>query len=211
MKKLLLTCILLVGIIFISGCVGEEKTNSKTSTDSQTSVDSQASEPLIKPSDLPKGYYSSEYTTYAVSKGESFEIRPNFEYYYIINQDDEYEGDIPKGKKRVATSFHVTNDDSSIQMNVLIFESDSSSRLKEHISEMEELLIGTECDTETNLVGDNSILMLVAWQAVLTFTSKNYVVSIDMRTHTSEKEAIQKEIMRKEILKVAKAIESKLD
>ena len=201
-----------MGIIFISGCVGEEKINSKTSTDSQTSIDSQASEPLIKPSDLPKGYYSSEYTTYAVSKGESFEIRPNFEYYYIINQDNEYEGDIPKGEKRVATSFHVTNDDSSIQMNVFILESDSSSKLKEWISEMGELVIGvTECDTETNVVGDNSILVLTEWQAALTFTSKNYVVSIGMRD-LSEKEAMQKKaIMRKEILKVAKAIESELD
>lgn len=237
MKKLLLICILLVGLIFISGCIGENKTNSKTSTDSHTSIDLQTSEPLIRASDLPKGYYCDSYTTYAIPQFESFEIRPNFNYNYIINSKNEYEGDIPKGKKRIATRFRVTNDDSNIQTNVLILESDSNSKLKEYISEMESVAIRLkdaseqtnirrggnlrEIEVETDLVGDNSILKLESHKfvdesgdeylhgvtAYLTFTSKNYVVSIS----GSDANAIEEETMRKETLKVAKAIESKLD
>ena len=240
MKKLLLICVLLVGIIFISGCIGEKKINSKTSTDSHTSIDSQTSEPLIRASDLPKGYYCDSYTTYTIPQFESFEIRPNFNYNYIINSKNEYEGDIPKGKKRIATRFRVTNDDSNIQMNVLILESDSNSKLKEYISELESVAIRLkdaseqtnsrsilrggdlrEIEVETDLVGDNSILTLKSHKSVdesgdeylygvsacLTFTSKNYVVSIS----GSDANAREKETMRKETLKVAKAIESKLD
>ena len=73
MKKLLLICILLVGLIFISGCVGEEKTNSKTSTESQINQSSDNNQPsdtqspdlIIKPSDVPRlnlaSYYSISY------------------------------------------------------------------------------------------------------------------------------------------------------
>ena len=87
-------------------------------------------------------------------------------------------------------------------MNVVILESDSSSRLKEYISEIEEHYISKKLGLiETNLVGDNSILIE---GAVLTFTFKNYVITIQTQVH-------EKETVRKETLKVAKAIESGLD
>lgn len=209
-KKILLICILIVSMIFISGCIGEEKTDTGTPTSSQISIDSQTSDLLIKPSDLPKGYYTSEYTTYAISNGESFEIRPNFNYYDSINSDDKYEGDIPKGKKRVVTSFRVTNDDNSIRrIDVIICESDSSSRLKElieyYISESKKAYGSKERGLiETNLVGDNSFLVLSGSSANLIFTFKNYLITI-------QTQAYGKGPVREETLKVAKAIERGLD
>lgn len=211
-SKILLICILIVSMIFISGCISEEKTDTGTPTSSQISIDSQTSDLLIKPSDLPKGYYTSEYTTHAISKGESFEIRPNFDYFESVNSDDKYEGDIPKGKKRVATSFRVTNDDNSIQrIGVGILESDSSSRLKEFIeyysSETKKVYGSKERYLiETNLVGDNSYLVLSESpdNANLVFTFKNYLITIDTQ-------AYGKGPVREVTLKVAKAIERGLD
>lgn len=225
MKKLLLICILLVGLIFISGCIDEEKTNPKTSTDSHTSMDSQTSEPLIKPSDLPKGYYSSEYTTYAISQGESFEIR-NFGIGSYSSSKNKYEGDVPIGKKRIATGFRLNNYDNNIQMSVSISELDSNSGLKEYISEMESAMLEKEKEysttmhpdlftVETSSVGDYSLQYSYELYdefsdeykgdvGVFVFCSKNYLVGIS--TQPSEKETI-----RKETLKVAKAIESILD
>jgi hypothetical protein len=210
-RKILLICILIVSITFISGCIGEEKTDTGTQTSSQISIDSQTSDLLIKPSDLPKGYYTSEYTTYAISKGDSFEIRPNFNYYDSINSDDKYEGEIPKGKKRVVTAFRVTNDDNSIQsIDVIICESDSSSRLKEfmeyYISEKKQYGSKERELIETNLVGDNSVLVLAELpeRAYLTFTFKNYLITIQTQAH-------EKETVREVTLKVAKAIERGLD
>ena len=56
-----------MGLIFISGCVGEERTNSKTSTESQINQpsDTQSPDLIIKPSDVPRlnlaSYYSISY------------------------------------------------------------------------------------------------------------------------------------------------------
>jgi PBP1b-binding outer membrane lipoprotein LpoB len=38
MKKVSVICLLVVGIILIYGCLGEEKTKSKTSTSSESSI-----------------------------------------------------------------------------------------------------------------------------------------------------------------------------
>jgi len=47
MKKLSVICLLVVGIILISGCIDEEKTNSKTSTSSQSSINETSTSPSI--------------------------------------------------------------------------------------------------------------------------------------------------------------------
>ncbi|KAF5419245.1 MAG: hypothetical protein C5S44_11170 [Candidatus Methanocomedens sp.] len=52
MKKLLVICILIVGIILISGCIDGEKTNSKTSTSSQSSMNETSKETSASPSIL---------------------------------------------------------------------------------------------------------------------------------------------------------------
>ncbi|HUV83487.1 MAG: hypothetical protein E4G94_08525 [ANME-2 cluster archaeon] len=58
MKKLSVICLLVAGIILISGCIDGEKTNSKTSTSSQSSINETSASPSISIS-LPSDNYSS--------------------------------------------------------------------------------------------------------------------------------------------------------
>ncbi len=50
MKKLSVICLFVVGIILISGCIDEEKTNSKTLTSSQSSMNETPKETSASPS-----------------------------------------------------------------------------------------------------------------------------------------------------------------
>jgi hypothetical protein len=62
MKKLSVICLLVVGIILISGCIDEEKTNSKTLTSSQSSMNETPKETSASPSmsiSSPSDNYSS--------------------------------------------------------------------------------------------------------------------------------------------------------
>ena len=220
MKKSLLIYILVLGIIFISGCISDERADSKISTDFQSS------EPLIKLSDLPKGYYSSGYMTYAISQGDSFEVA-NFDISSYSNSKNEYEGNIPIGKKRIATVFQLNNGDNSTKIGVSILEFDSNSGLKEYISEMESRVIEKEKEystmdpdffkVETSSVGDYSLQYFYKMYdefseeytgdvGILIFCSKNYLVWASTSTQPGERETI-----RKETLKVAKAIASRLE
>jgi hypothetical protein len=55
MKKLLLYCILIVGIVFIAGCIGEEKTDADTPASHQNNQESddQTTDSILRPSDVP--------------------------------------------------------------------------------------------------------------------------------------------------------------
>ena len=228
MKKLLLTCILILSIIFISGCTSEEKTNSETN--------SHTSDLLIRPSDLPKGYYSSEYTTFAISQGNSFTIQNYGSGSDIFNSENMYEGDIPSGKKRISTAFKLSNNENNIPMNVFIYEFDSNSGLQDYLSSVEleykKVIeqkekrwdsnisnLSHEYDLETNLVGDYSAQCTYFEQiddefiamGSLYFYYKNYLVHILVQQSGDGEGKAQKETIQKETLKVAKAIKSGLD
>ena len=198
MKKKMVISILIIGIVLISGCTSEEKTNLKSS------IDSQSSELLIKPSDLP-GYLIRDYTTYAISKGNSFDIGPNNllgdfgAAKQYINSDNEYEGDIPEGKKRIATAFSVAKEDKSHSKVIFIFESDSNSGWKEYFSTWESIYTEGGVELKTNFVGDNSILIE---NSTLCFTLKKYVVFII--SYSSSRDG-------NENIEVAKAIEKGLN
>ena len=204
MKQKMVISILIIGIVLISGCTSEEKTNSKSS------IDSQSSEPLIKPSDLPKGYLISDYTTYAISKGDFVDIN-----YSSLNSnskifgayadsDNEYEGDIPEGKKRISTSFLVAKEDKSHLTAIFIQELDSNSGLEEYFSTMESIYTEGGVELKTNFVGDNSIMIQNSY---LWFTSKNYLVYI----YSGYSDASSNSMYGDEIIEVAKAIEKGLN
>ena len=73
MKKLLIICILIVSIIFISGCTSDDKTNSETLTDSQSNQQSDSKTPdlILKSSDVPRLNLAS---SYSISYPESSEL-----------------------------------------------------------------------------------------------------------------------------------------
>ncbi|MCE8429758.1 MAG: hypothetical protein J5U19_15405, partial [Candidatus Methanoperedens sp.] len=68
MKKLSVISLLVVGIILISGCIDEEKTNSKTSTSSESSINKTSKEtsavPEISEPELIPGEFDINITSY---------------------------------------------------------------------------------------------------------------------------------------------------
>ena len=68
MKKLSVICLLVVGIILISGCIDGEKTNSKTSTSSQSSMNETSKEtsavPDLSQPELMSGEFDINITSY---------------------------------------------------------------------------------------------------------------------------------------------------
>ena len=93
MKKLSVICLLVVGIIFISGCIDGEKTNSKTSNSSQLSMNETSNETSASPSisiPSPLDNYSSasvpEISQPELIPGE-FEINIT-SYYFVYLRDN---------------------------------------------------------------------------------------------------------------------------
>ncbi|MCK4938150.1 MAG: hypothetical protein KAR85_06065 [Methanosarcinales archaeon] len=80
MRKLLTICLLVAGIILISGCIDEEKTNSETSTISQSSIN----EPLMEISASPSISISSPSDNYSSAELLTF-VERMFTYPGIMN------------------------------------------------------------------------------------------------------------------------------
>ena len=211
MKKLLIICILIVGIVLVSGCTSEEKTNSE----------SQSNDPLINPTTLLKGYKSVEYKSYAMSEMVSFDAQLDLNVYGM----EQYEGEIPNGKKRVATIFTLRKDDDEYStFFVIIRESDSNLKFKEmfdvkhqYFSEMYPSNIMPNV-IETNIIGDYSTLIShypednpedyqmdrksssdEFFGTQLYFTHKNYIITIQTK-------GPNKDECRTESMKLANAI-----
>ena len=74
MKKLLLIYILILGIIFIAGCIGEEKIDTETPTSHQINQesDTQITDSILKPSDVPGLALDPNYEFLAVPKNMLF-------------------------------------------------------------------------------------------------------------------------------------------
>lgn len=206
MKRLLIICILIVSIIFISGCTSEDKINSETSTYSQSSGS------LINPTNLLKGYYSSNYKTYATSNANSFEYRPDSSISW--GDINEYSGEVPSGMKRVRTIFILENEDGSIKIEADIFEYDSNANVKEMISKAGDQFDAWGASTTRDLVGDCSFQVSGyasennddVSMSTLFFSVDNILVLLE-----SSGKGISEEKIEKETLKVAKAINDKID
>ena len=147
MKKLLLICIIIVGIVFIAGCIGGEKvTDSKSSTDSQTNQKSDVQIPdfILKSSDLPSGfvYYNSlkaailksdyclikDISDGSLQKKNGYSTKP-YQYGDLGTDYRDYMGSI----------MYVLNDKGQIKKSVKVdyYIFDSSEGLKEHIEKIE--------------------------------------------------------------------------
>jgi hypothetical protein len=200
MKKLLIICILIVSIIFISGCTSEDKTKSETSTYSQSSGS------LINPTNLLEGYYSSNYKTYATYNANSY-----IPFSSMTGGDiSEYSGEVPTGMKRIRTNFILENEDSSIKIEADILEFDSNANVKEMISQIGDQMDAGGASTTRDLVGDYSVQYSEQVSSnslsVIYFSADNILVRL-----TSGGEGISKEKIEIETLKVAKAIKGKID
>ncbi|MCG7849663.1 MAG: hypothetical protein MIO93_10855 [ANME-2 cluster archaeon] len=134
MKKILIISILIIGIVFISGCTSEDNTKSETSTSTQSNQesDSQNSELIIKPSDVPELRLLS-YQYFAYPKSESWVevITPH------AVPGKYYEDTLPIGY-RYAGQLSTWGDDSGRRVNFVLAKYDSNSGFLDHFNEIKQ-------------------------------------------------------------------------
>jgi hypothetical protein len=197
-QKKLLVSLLIVVTIITTFCIDDKRK-------------SQAPDPLIKLSDLPIGYYYNEYTTGAIPKAKSFKISSDFSQSILHNDFQEYYGKIPIDRKRISTIYKLYNNNSSIDMLVYIYEFDSDSGFEEFFSNMEgNYRYCKDYTMTTNLIGCHSILMVIEPEYyVLQFNIKNYLIMIF--GDSTDRHDFGNDTIQEEMLKVAEAIEIKLD
>ena len=98
MSKLLIICILIVSVIFLSGCTTDEQASSDISTSSQSNQesDTQNLELIIKQSDVP-GLTLSSSEFYAVSKSTPDIFKDFLDKRGINEANETLKGMIPMG------------------------------------------------------------------------------------------------------------------
>lgn len=198
-QKKMLVSLLIVVTIITTFCIDDKRK-------------SQAPDPLIELCDLPIGYYYDEYTTGAIPKNKSFKISSDFFQSYPVYDVHEYYGDISMDYKRISTEYKLYNNNSSIDMLVYIYESDSDSGFEEYFSGMELNYRSWKEDytITTNLIGCHSLLMVIEPEYyVLQFNIKNYLIMIF--GDSTDRHDFENNTIQEEMLKVAEAIEIKLD
>lgn len=228
MKKLLLTCILIVGIIFITGCIGEEKTNTGTLTSSQISQesDTQAPDLIIKPSDVP-GRTLTEYFFIGFPKSTIYSC----EYRSLLSTESgevKYKDVLPLGTRNVG-QLSSWSDESGRSIVVVLRKYDSNSGFKDEKVERSNRFAVDIDDFKQNTqaykdvgrdigdanIGDCSIYKCLpiypdrpdyqpdVKNTFLTFIYGNYLVNVIV---VDEKDKSVNEAIR-----IAKIIESELD
>ena len=222
MKKLLLICILIMSIIFITGCIGEEKPDTETLSTSQNNQqsNSQTTELLLKQNDL-SGHALTSY---------SFKAYPKVTEFYSNNQNflTKYSDILPEGKRNVGQSmeWHQMTDQ-RLTVTVDLTKCDSNSGFEDYLElienimheslneldskEKEEFITGYGFEEGNPDIGDHSYYKSMAYGGPstgiyatgLTFYYKNYLCHITVLD--------AKDKSKNEAIRIAKIIESRLD
>ena len=129
MKKLLIICILIVSIVFITGCTSNEQANSEISSDYQTIQKSDTPDLIIKSSDV-SGLSLVDYKFYSVSKSGFYDGESRG-----INSK-EYTDALPLGNRNVG-GCSIWKDESGRGVAVDIHKYDSDSGFNKEINELE--------------------------------------------------------------------------
>ena len=118
MKKLLLTCILIMSIIFIAGCIGDEKTDAGTPASHQINQESdgQTTDSILKPSDIP-GLTLDRHEFWAVPKNML----------YVCNETGRtsYTNTLPMGYRNVGEDSQ-WRDQSGREVRIILNKYDSA-------------------------------------------------------------------------------------
>lgn len=215
MKKLSVGCIIFVGVILISGCIGGEKTSSETSQVSPTTQqsDTQNHDLILKLSDLPEGFKFDNYNSknYAVPKScvvNYWNASPGCEI-------REYHDNLPIGNRLFGSKLgYFDNYGRGIDVDYEIY--DTNAGLREAIDQMK-----TAADYQAKergqdiKMGNPNIGEYSLWIAgnrtdnpdiidtVISFVDKNSLVKIKVE---DEKDKSLNEAMR-----IAKIVDSRLD
>lgn len=211
MKKLLVICILIISIIFLSGCTSEEKTNSDTSMNDQINPESDDQVPdlILKPNDVPK-LTLTQYNFIAVLKSATYDLNST--------GVSTYQDVLPLGMRNVGQRSE-WEDQSGRRVRVYISKFDSNLDF-EVFSES----WGKQVDEYNNYVdqhpqeyipkmgipniGDASFYMemgsnMDVGQIVLQFIHKNYMVNIEV--------VDEKDKSLNEAIRIAKIVKSRLN
>ena len=155
MKKLLIICIMIVSVMFISGCTGNEQANSEISTSSQSNQESDSQDPglIIKQSDVPGlNLDDGKYQLYAVQKNTIFVYGDEKNRTYYYNRDT-----LPLGYRYVGEQSE-WDDQLGRVVLVQLLKYDSNSGLMELISNLkEEIKVVEEKQGVKYVFGDPNI------------------------------------------------------
>jgi len=150
MKKLLIICILIVSIIFITGCTSNEQANSEISSDYQTIQKSDTPDLIIKSSDV-SGLSLVDYKFYSVSKSGFYDGESRG-----INSK-EYTDALPLGNRNVGEC-SIWKDESGRGVAVDIHKYDSDSGFNKEINELESnIKESNQLDSESKAIGSLNI------------------------------------------------------
>lgn len=215
MKKILIICVLIVSIIFISGCTSDEQASSEISTSSQTNDQSDL---ILKSSDVP-GFVLQEYSLFAYPKDITYNLNDKK---FLTKYTDL----LPEGNRNVGQSM-IWEDKTVGRITVAIVKYDSNSGIEDDLkskeNEMQDALNLQTADEreqyltifeyeEGNLkIGDYSFykLMKMPWgdkgiyYTTISFYKKNGVCHIEYILE-------DKDESKKEAIRIAKIIESRL-
>jgi len=156
MKKLLIICILMVSILFISGCTSDEQASSDISTSSQSNQESDTQNPelIIKQSDVP-GLTLAGYHYFAVPKST-----PDYSIDYLnideVNETNllqifwlpvtgkmnsqNYNNVLPLGTRNIG-QYSIWRDESGREVEVELIKFDSSNSFHKYYAEAWDVLV----------------------------------------------------------------------
>lgn len=232
MKKLLMICILIVSVVFISGCTSDEKTETPMSSQNSQESDTQPTGSILKSSDVPGFTFS--YRFYAVPKNTLFAC--NNDNVQSLHEDlslnkfgaREYTDTLPLGYRNVGEDYTWDSQSGkSVFVSVIKYDSDPDSLLIEtftntkernekgfaeykQLDELEKQDYGySDLDYGDAQIGDNSYLNSVTSQN--TDIQLTQIAFIHDTTHVFVKVIDEKGISKETAMRIAKIIESRLD
>lgn len=210
MKKLLLIFVI-IGIVFIAGCIGGEKaTDTKPSTDSQTNQKTvaEATDLIIKQSDVPGLTLVNSYFI-AYSKSSSFnytEMRMGIrKSYNCIPKESSCKDALPIGNRDVGR-YSTWKDDSGRFLSFELYYLDSNDGIEKSFAGKQEWCKVQKLDCGSPNIGvisnyESTVSKDIA-SVDLQFVHKNYYVTIKVLD--------EKENSLKEAIRIAKIVESRL-
>ncbi|KAF5418261.1 MAG: hypothetical protein C5S45_09425 [Candidatus Methanocomedens sp.] len=208
MKKLLIICILIVSVIFISGCTSDEQASSDISTSSQSNQESDAQNPelIIKPSDVP-GLTLEEYVLYAVQKNTI---------YVYGNESDRtrYTNTLRIGYRNVGEESR-WYDQSGRFVKIELSKYDSNSGLMELISNMKERYEeikdpeGVKSDFGDPNIGDYSLYLSTI--DLNTDIQGTFIFFIYKNNYVNVMVSDEKDESFNEAIRISKLVKSRLD
>jgi len=223
-KKLFLTCILILGIILIAGCIGEEKTNPETPASHQITQesDTQTANSILKLSDVPGLTLNPDSEFWAVPKNMLYVV-PKIPLNIVGNGTNRkrYRDTLPIGYRNVGeNSLWTDQSGRSVRIFLSKYDSDPNSELIESFTDLkdnfeEEYVAKREYEPNTDYEGGDP--HIGDYSVYGTQTDTNTDIQITQISFVYNNNWVnvfvedEKGKSKKEAIRIAKIIKSRLD